>query len=66
MTLAEKIVSNVFQNISMITFTQGVSHYIFFVMKYNYNYFRKNVVKYNYSLHLYFWKCSEYTTTTQY
>ena len=33
---------------------QGVSHYIFFVMKYNYNYFRKNVMKYHYSLHLYF------------
>ena len=42
---------------------QGVSHYIIFVMKYNYNYLRKNVMKYHYSLHLYFWKSSEYTTT---
>ena len=42
---------------------QGVSHYNFFVMEYNYNYFRKNVMKYHYSLHLYFWKSSEYTTT---
>ena len=28
---------------------QGVSHYIFFVMKYNYNYFGKNVMEYHYS-----------------
>ena len=42
---------------------QGLDHYIIFVVKYNYNYFLKKVVKYQNSTTFENFKCNEYTTT---